>query len=163
MNANLLEKCQVKALVAPGTDMNTAAITGARVGLKNYDRVAVLIDMGTSTGAVVEFTLRQHTAASGGTSKAVAVSNPYYKKVGSADVWTKVEQTSANSVYTLSTDFAGAAGMVCFEILAEDLDVDGGFAFFSVDAADSTAAKLIAAYYVLGSARYAPAYAVATV
>ncbi len=162
-NQYFAEGHQIKAGVAVGTDMNAAAITGARVALKKFDRVAIVIEMGASTGAVASFTLRQHNAASSGTSKDIVVANPYYKKVGAADVFTKVEPTVAAAAYDLSADFAGAAGLVIFEVLGEDLDVDGGFAFASVDVADSTAAKLIAIHYVLCNPRLGPAYNVATI
>lgn len=162
-NELLAEGVQLKALVAVGTDMNTAAITGARVALKNFDKVAIVIDMGSSTAAVVDFTLQQHTAASGGTSKVLATANPYFKKVAPADVFTKVEQTVAASNYVLSADFAAAAGMVVLEVLSEELDVDGGFGFVSLNMADSTAAKIVGAYYILSNPRFQPAYSLPTV
>lgn len=164
MDNELLMECkQIKPVVAVGTDMNAAAITGARVALKNFDKVAIMVDMGASVGAVVDFTLKQHTASSGGTSKVLATANPYFKKVGAADVFTKVEQTSAASNYVLSADFATSAGLVVFEVLSEELDVDGGFSYVSIDMADSTAAKIVGAYYVLSNPRFEPAYGVATV
>lgn len=164
MKNELLMECkQIKSLVAVGTDMNTAAITGARVALKNFDKVAFVVEMGASAGAVVDFTLKQHNAASGGTSKVLATANPYFKKVGADDVFTKVEQTSAASNYVLSADYAATAGIVVFEVLSEELDVDGGFSYVSLDVADSGAAKLIAMQAILSNARYIPAYGVATV
>jgi hypothetical protein len=162
-NKLLVEGHQIKAVVAPGTDMNTAAITGARVGLKAFDKVTVLVDMGSSTAAVVEMTLKQHNASSGGTSKVLSSAAPHFHKVSPADIFTKVEVSSARSLVDLSALFASAAGMVAIEIKSEELDVNGGFNWFSVDFADSTAAKLIAAYYLLGDARLLPAFDVATV
>lgn len=159
MKNELFMECQqVKALVAAGTDMNTAAITGARVDFGKCDKIAVIIDMGASVGATVQFTLKQHNAASGGTSKVLASANPYFKKVGAATYFTKVEQASAASLYDLSADFAASAGLVVFEVLSEELDVDGGFTHFSVDVADSGAAKLVAAHYICSNMRYCPAY-----
>lgn len=159
MKNELFMECQqVKSLVAAGTDMNSAAITGARVDFSKCDKIAVVIDMGTSVGATVQFTLKQHNAASGGTSKVLASANPYFKKVGAATYFTKVEQTSAASLYDLSADFAASAGLVVFEVLSEELDVDGGFTHFSVDVADSGAAKLVAAQYICSNMRYCPAY-----
>lgn len=162
-NAFLMEKCQIKSGVAVGTDMNTAAITGARVALKKFDRVAIVIEMGASTGATVQFTLRQHNAATSGTSKNLVIDNKYFKKVGAADIFTQVEPTSAAALYDLSTDYAGAAGIVVFEVLSEQLDVDGGFAFVSVDCADSAAAKLISIKYILKDSRVGSAHDVVTI
>lgn len=156
-NAALLEKLNIKAMEP--VDMNTAAITGARISMKESDRVAIVCNMGDSVAAVVDFTLKQHNAASGGTSKVLAVANPYFKKVGAATSFTKVEPTVAASNFVLSSDFAAEPGMVVFEVLAADLDINGGFTHLSIDAADSTAAKLISIEYVSHEVDKKPAYA----
>lgn len=153
----LMEKQNIKLATVP-VDMNTAAITGARVGLAKADRVAIVCQMGDSTAATVQFTLRQHNAATAGTSKDLSVANPYYHKVAAATSFTKVQPTSAAALYDLGTLFANDEGIVVFEVLGENLDVDGGFAWVSVDVADSGAAKILAACYVLSDVRYAPAY-----
>lgn len=142
-------------------DMNTAAITGARTKIAKGDRLAFVVNMGGSTAALVQMTLRQHNAASSGTSKDLSVANPYYKKVGAATSFTKVEPTSAAALYDLSSDFAGAAGMVVLEVLAEDLDINNGYAWVSLDMADSTAAKLVSVVHVLGKVKEKPAYSIA--
>lgn len=152
-----MEEKQIKVAFAP-VDMNTAAITGARIGMAKGDRVAIVISMGTSTAATAEFTLKQHSAASGGTSKVVAVANPYYHKAGAATVFTKVIPGSAASAYDLSSLFAADGGVVVFEVLGENLDVDGGFAWVSVDVTDSAAAKLGSGMYVMGAMRFGPGY-----
>lgn len=141
MNAFKMEVENLKVVGGP-VDFNTAAITGERVSMKACKRVAFICQMGDSTSAVVEFTLKQHNAASSGTSKALTVMNPYFHKVGAATSFTKVEPTVAASVYTLSTLFADEPGVVVFEVLAEDLDTNNGFAWVSVDVTDSTAAKI---------------------
>lgn len=152
-----MEHHNIKPVSVP-VDMNTAAITGARVGLAKADRCAIVCHMGDSTAALVEFTLQQHTAASGGTSKALTVANPYFHKKAALDVFTKVTPAAAASVYDLSTIFANDEGLVVFEVRGEDLDVDNGFAYVSVNVADSTAAKILSANYVLSDVRFAPAY-----
>lgn len=146
-------------LVSVPVDMNTAAITGARIGMAKADRIAIILAMGTSTAAVVDITLKQHNAATAGTSKDLSVANPYYKKIAAATSFTKVVPTAAAANYVLSADLAADSGIVVFEVNGEDLDVDGGFAWISVDIADSTAAKLLGATYVASSTRFLPAYA----
>lgn len=157
MEGLLLEKKQVKAVMAP-VDLNTAAITGARVAMAKGEKCAVVLSMGASVGATVQVTLKQHDAAVGGTSKVLAVKNPYFKKVNADTIFTKVEPTVAASLYDVSADFAANAGMLVLEVLAEDLDVNGGFTHFSVDIADSGAAKLGAGVYVLSEMKNVPAY-----
>lgn len=157
MNQFLMEKCNLKVASLP-VDMNTVAITGARVNVAKGDRVAFIQVMGTSTAAVVEFTLRQHNAASSGTSKDLSVDNPYYVKAAAATSFTKVQPGSATALYALSTTFAADSGIVVFEILGDQLDVDGGFSYVSVDVADSTAAKLLSSLYLMHDCRFNPAY-----
>ena len=152
-----MEQHNIKPVSVP-VDMNTAAITGARVGLSKADRVAIVCHMGDSTAAVTEFTLKQHTAISAGTSKNLSITNPYYHKKAALDVFTKVTPGSATAVYDVSSIFANDEGIIVFEVLGEDLDVDGGFAFISVDVADSTASKILSAVYVLSDVRHSPAY-----
>lgn len=161
-NIGLIEESQVKQIVAPGTDMNAAAITGARVALKDFEKATIMILMGTSVGAVVQATLRQHNAASGGTSKDLEVINAHYYKAGAADIFTKVEPTAARALIDASAQFAADEGILAVEVRSEDLDNDNGFHWLSVDLADSTAAKLVAGVVILGEPRRQPAYNVAT-
>ncbi len=155
-NANLAEVKGLKQAFAP-KDLNGAATTGSRISLKEGDRVAVVISLGTSTGAAVVATLRQHDAATSGNSKDLAVANHYFHKAGAATAFTKVEPTVEAADYTLSSLFAAAGGIVVFEVEASQLDINGGFSHFSVNLNDSTAAKLASAVYVL-NADGAPAY-----
>lgn len=158
MNKYFMENAQIKAVSVP-VDMNTAAITGERVALAKGEKCAIILSMGDSTSAVVEFTLKQHNAASAGTSKALAVANPYFVKAAAATYFTKVQPTTSESVYTLSTTFADEPGIVVFEVKGEDCDSEGGFNWISVDVTDSTAAKILGSVYVLEDLKNLPAYA----
>lgn len=140
MEAFLLEKFNMSTGLVP-VDLNTGANTGLRVSMKGAKRVTFAVIMGASTAAVTDFTLQQHNAASAGTTKVLSVANPYYKKVSSATKFTKVVPSSAASNY-VPTDFASLGGIIVFEVLAEDLDVENDYAWVSLDIADSTAAKL---------------------
>lgn len=152
----LLEKQNVKSAIVP-VDLDVAQ-TGARISLAKGNRVAVIINVGASTAAVLEVTLKQHTAASAGTTKDLEVALPYYYKTAAQTVFTKVDVETATAEFDLSTLFASAAGTIVFEVEAQDLDVNGGFTHFSVDIADTTAAKLGSAVYVLSECRNLPAY-----
>ena len=155
----LLEQVNLKAAVP--VDMDAAAFAGPRVSLKEGYRLAIICNMGDSVGAAVTFTLKQHNAASGGTSKDLEVANLYYKKAGAATSFTKVEPTVAAAAYNLAADFAAQEGIVVFEVLAEDLDVEGGFTHVSIEAADSGAAKLLSVVHVLHNVKHKPAYEIA--
>lgn len=160
MSANKLfaEEVIVKADVP--VDMNTAAFVGSRCAMNKGCKLAIVLNMGDSVGAVVDFTLKQHTAAVGGSSKVLAISNPYFKKAGADTSFTKVEvsETAPASNYVLSADFAAQEGIVIFEVLESDLDINNGYAYISIEAADSTAAKLLSASYLVCEAYVKPAY-----
>lgn len=158
INENLLEAYCIKQVSEPKA-MNGAAIVGARIALKPFHRIALVLSFSDSVGAVVDFTLKQHDAAAAGTSKVLAVAAPYYHKVGAATSFTKVSQAVAASNYVLSPLLAAEPGVVVIEILPEDLDVNGGFTHFSVDFVDSTAAKVVGAMYI-GLPNTKPAYSV---
>jgi len=158
-NAYFMELHGAKQAFAP-VDLNTAAITGARIGMKNGDRLAIVLSFGASVAATVQVTLRQHDAAVGGTSKDLVVANKYYHKAGAAEVFTQVEPTVAAALVDASAIFAADAGILVLEVLAEDLDVNGEFSHVSIDVADSGAAKVGAALYIV-NADFKPAYEVA--
>lgn len=156
-NVLLLEEKNLKQAFAP-VDLNTAAVVGSRVSMAGADKIAIVISLGASTGAAVEIALKQHDAASSGNTKALAVSNPYFHKAGSATKFTKVEQTVDEDTYDLASLFAADGGVVVFEVLAEDLDVNNGYSHISVNVADSGAAKVGGGMYVLSNLRNEPGY-----
>lgn len=158
MEAFLLEKMNGANGLVP-VDLNTGANTGLRISMKGNKRITFLVNMGASTAAVTDFTLQQHNAATAGTSKALSVANPYFKKTSAVTVWTKVVPSAAASNF-VPTDFASLAGQIAFEVLAEDLDVEGDFAWASLDIADSTAAK-IGSVVAIVEPKSKPGYAVA--
>lgn len=158
MNMGLLEFANLKQ-IAPIADLNAAATTGARVNLADYERLAVILSFNSGlTGPSVIASLRQHNAASGGTSKALAIKTPYYYKAGAATVFTKVEPSVAADSFDLSSVFDTNGGILVFDIAAEDLDGDAGFAFASLDLPDAGVAKLGYGLYLAHDANHKPAY-----
>lgn len=157
MEAFLLEKLNAAIGLVP-VDLNTGANTGLRISMKGVKRITFVVAMGASTAAVTDFTLQQHNAASAGTTKVVATTNPYYHKTSAATVFTKVVPGSAVS-NIVPTAFASLGGLIVFELLAEDLDVENDFAWCSLDIADSTAAKLGTIVAIAHYVDKKPAYA----
>ncbi len=161
MNANFMFSNNIKLAHLP-VDLNTAAVTGARVKLDKGERLAIVCAMGDSTAATsVQFTLRQHNAASAGTSKDLLSAAPYYHKVAAATVFTKVVPTVAAALKDVTSLFANDEGTVVIEVLPEELDVNNGFAWVSVDIADAGAAKIGATFYVIVDSEYKPAFSIA--
>lgn len=157
MEGFLLEKLNIK-LANPPVDGNTAAIVGARVSMAKGERVTFLAFLSASTAAVGVFALKQHNAASSGTTKALSIMNPYFYKLGAATVFTKVEPVAAADTYDLSTLLATDGGIVAFECLQEDLDVDNNFSHVSINMDDTTAAKVVALAYIVHPSKRNPAY-----
>ena len=157
MNGYLIEQNQIKKAFSV-VDLNTAAVVGNRVDASKAHAFAVVVELGASVGATVELTLKQHTLAVGGTSKVLPVVGAYYYKKDADAAFTKVELAAETSLFDLSTLFAADAGIVVLEIKASDLDVNNGFAFLSVDVADSAAAKLASGLVVAHAMKYCPAY-----
>lgn len=157
MERFLMEAKNLKVGLVP-VDLNAGANTGLRVPMANVKRLAFLIITGTSTAAVMTWNFLQHDAASSGNSKALAISNPYYIKHGAATVFTRTVPGAAADTYDIATQFAADGGLAVFEVLAEDLDIENGFAWVSLSALDATAAKL-GAVLVLADSDFKPAYA----
>lgn len=157
MEKFLMEGKTLRTALVP-VDLNAGANTGIRIPMANAKRVAFVVIMGASTAAAVTLNLLQHDAASAGTSKALSTANPYYHKHGSAaNKFTKVVPGSAADTYDLATLFAADGGIVVFEVLAEDLDVENNFAWVSLSAIDATAAK-VGAVLAIVDHDFKPAY-----
>lgn len=158
MNEFLMEAKNIKVALVP-VDLNTAANPGARIKIDAGDRISYVLTMGDSTTATaITFAIKQHDAASAGNSKALSIANPYYHKAAALTSFTKVVPTSASDAIDLTSTFADEPGTVVIEILGENVDVDGGFAWVSVDLTDAGAAKLGAALYIVSDLRYKPGY-----
>lgn len=157
MERFLMEGRTLRTGLVP-VDLNAGANTGLRVPMKNAKRISLVVIMGASTAAVVTLNLLQHDAASAGNSKALSIANPYYHKHGSAaDKFTRVVPGAAADTYDLATLFAADGGIVVFEVLAEDLDVENNYGWVSLSALDSTAAK-VGAVLAIVDHDYKPAY-----
>lgn len=157
-NAYLGENKGLKIGVLPA-DLNTSGATGERVFLKEGKRLAIVVQMGDSTGATAEFTLRQHDAATSGNSKDLSIDNPYFHKAGAATSFTKVEPSAAAATYDLSSIFAAEEGIVVFEVVEDQLDVENGFGYVSVNITDPAAAKVMGVLYVM-EMENKPAYSI---
>lgn len=152
MSSLFMETNSVKAAAIPQD--NVAAITGSTVKLQDFYAVAIKVNLGASTGAAVDLTLKQHD---GTTPKALDMVNPYFKKVAAETVFTKVDAPNADTL-DLAADFADDSGMVVIEVLAEDLDRNNGYHSVSLDLGAATVAKIVAVEYVMYKSRFNPAY-----
>lgn len=145
-NEYLAEGAVVKQGIIPQS--NLGALTGARFGMEDSSRLAIVISLGATSGAAVDVALQQHDAASAGNSKALAVSNCYYYKADADTSFTKVEVSSDTSDYDLAAIFADVGGIVIFEVLGEDLDVNNGFNHVSANLGAAGVAKIVSSLYL---------------
>jgi len=158
MEAFLMEKLNIKKFADP-QDGSAANIVGGRVDMSKQERVAFVLLVAAAAGSVV-LNMKQHNAASGGTTKALAIQNSYFHKVGTAGVFTRVEPSADSDVIDASTAFGANSGILVVEVLQEDLDVNGGFTHMSVELVDTGAvAKVVAGMYFCHACRDLPAYA----
>lgn len=135
-------------------DSQAGAMTGKRVALVNASGLTVVVFKGAGVGTDHPvITVKQHTAASGGTTgnaPAEAVAAVYAKSETALDndeSWTDITPAPANPV--ISTTLAASQAIIAIEVNAKKLT--DGYTHVSVDIADTGAAgaQLLGALYIL--------------
>lgn len=134
-------------------DTQSGATTGKRISLQNAGGCTILVAKGAGTaGDDPAFTLKQHTAYTGGTSADLDVISYYYVKQETAldndESWSKVTQT-ADAQVTGNGTSAESQALYVFEVDAAQLS--DGYTHISLDLADTGAAgaQLASAVYIL--------------
>lgn len=158
-NQEFLESHDIIPAFMP-VDLSTAAHTGDRVNLKNYERcVFVLLASIGTAGDDPVISAQQHDAASSGNSKALNFTRIRHK-VGATDIdaigqFSLVEQAADASYDSATIDSAENESLIAIEVQASDLDTDNGFTFVSFDVADvGSNAQLGTGFYILQGAGY---------
>ncbi|HTS05689.1 MAG TPA: hypothetical protein VMP68_08905 [Candidatus Eisenbacteria bacterium] len=129
------------------SDLAAGANTGKRIHLMNYQTVdfVILLNPHSAGTDSVAIALKEHTAASSGTSTALAaIGDVYYKSTASAlagtEAWSFLDNRSGgvkqNTLTLANTGIVPAANqaIVVFSVEADSLDA--GYAWVSVDIAD---------------------------
>lgn len=156
-NVDLAEQVQIVSGFLP-VDLSGGANNGDWVSMKGYERCSIILFKGAGTaGDDPTLTLQQATDVAGtGAKDLVAIDRVYVKQdtvLTAIANFTKTTQTAATD-YTDATSAEDAAIWVV-DILAEDLDVDGGFDCIQASVADvGINAQLGACLYLLWPARY---------
>lgn len=135
----------VLSVIVP-IDLADGANSGHRIHLQNYGAVTFCGYVGAgSAGEAVNFNVQQHDAASSGNSKDLDAIDTYYQKeeatLDGDETWVKVTQTAGEHVTDADWDDANQV-LVAFTVRAEDLDVDNGYEWVSVDVADTGTAHI---------------------
>lgn len=160
----LLEQIQIHPIwpahVVDDGDDDTVA-TGDYVSLKDYENLLVLILFGdgTATSGDIDIEVYQATDHEGTGVKALDAleTGRIYSKVHATSLaavgqWTKETQATADEIYDDDTS-GEKLGMIACEIMASDLDADGGFDHVRVDLDTIESAKLVCGAYILGGAK----------
>lgn len=140
----------IGAVIMP-VNLATAANTGKRIHLENYGGVCFvgLLAAGTAAEAPT-FTLRQHTAATSGTSADLDVAATFYTKseasIDGDEPWVQVTQTADAAITNADWDDANEV-IVAVEVHAKDLT--DGYGWVSVDVADTGTAHVGAVVAVM--------------
>ena len=111
---------------------NAADLNGAstvRIKLSESYKIAFLISC-ANVAADLVVNMQQHDAASGGNSKALETAEPYFS--GETQLDAKTERSVKSDAITIS-EVNGQEGIVSVEILAENLDIDNGFEYVSLN------------------------------
>lgn len=128
MERMLSEYCGVKS-GAIETIAASATVETARVGLKEGRKLAIIVNL-ADAASDLSLNVFQHDDVAAGVSKPLILKQSHFKKVGAETVFTKVDAEVSSIV---DAGFNAAAGVVVLEISAEDLDVNGGFGYVSID------------------------------
>jgi len=132
-------------------DLADGANTGHRLNLKNYGGVAIVAYIAVGTAAEAPtITLQEHTAATAGTSQNLVEIATYHEKTELAldgdEAWSTTTQTAAATLTDATWDDAGQS-LIVFEVDAEQLS--DGYAWISVNIADTGTAHLGCVFYVM--------------
>jgi len=98
-----------------------AAFTAKYVSMKLYDRLVIWISTGAWAAGTAAVTLLQATTVTGTSAKALAFLWVWINTAALPDTWVKTAVTS--NTFNLDTANLG----YWIEVVASDLDVDGGF------------------------------------
>ena len=125
-------------------DLGAGTNTGHRIHLMNYGAVTFVGYLATGTAAEnPTFTLREHNAATAGTSQDLAAVDEYFQKqeatLDGDETWTRVAQTAAAAVTDVVWDDANQV-LVAFKVRGEQLT--DAFEWVSVDVADTGTAHI---------------------
>lgn len=142
MNQNFLEKCQVGSVFVPISMDASSGPVSVRVSMENYGRMAFILHAGAGTAAndtTITFT---QSVGAAGSPKALNLAKGYVKQgaaLSAIAAFTEVDLTAG--AYTSGTSGEDQLLWV-FDVLAEDLDIDGGYDHIIATVNDHGAAKV---------------------
>lgn len=159
MSQELLGRGVDISVGAAPADLSAAATTGKRVSLKGAGGVTIVVVKGAGTaGDDPTVTLKQHTAASGGTSANLPIIDHYYLKdaatLAGTETWVKKTQAAAATIADPGGAGTSAEHQQILVIEVDSKSLSDGYSYVSLDVADvGTNAQLGAVLYLLRDLR----------
>lgn len=139
--------------VAP-VSLDAGASTGKRCSLRGAGGVSIVAFLGAAGSGTeaLAFTIKQHTASSGGTTATLDNANVrYYTKLATTLAGSETWSTAASptsGVVTVAGADAAKQGIVVIEV--DTVNLSDGYRYISLDAADpGTGVRLGAVLYIL--------------
>lgn len=126
---------------AAPVDLSAAAVTGKRVSLKGCGGLTILVFKGAGTaGDDPTVTLKQHTAASSGTTSNLAIIDHYYLKdattLAGTEAWTRVAQSAAATIVDPGGAGTSAEHQQIIAIEVDAAQLSDGYTHVSLDVGD---------------------------
>ncbi|RSN26501.1 hypothetical protein DMC63_01305 [Streptomyces sp. WAC 05977] len=159
MSQELLGRGVDISIGAAPVDLSAAAVTGKRVSLKGAGGVTIVVVKAAGTaGDDPTVTLKQHTAASGGTTANLAIIDHYYLKdavaLAGSETWTKKTQAAAATIADPGGAGTSAEHQQILVIEVDSKSLADGYSYVSLDVADvGTNAQLGVVLYLLRDLR----------
>lgn len=138
------------------TDLTSGDANGDWASMENYDSATLLIALGDGTANEDPvITIRQATSAAGAGAKTIA-SAVIYGHVAAAEATVTGDVMALLSSDGDYTNSGEEAALLRCEVLADELDVSGGFKYIGFSASDpgNSGTKNCSAIYVLQGARH---------
>lgn len=150
---------QPRMILAPSASTTAAANAGDWVDMAEYDSALMMI--GCDPGAAGDdfaVNFRQGRTNTGTGAKDIVPRRVYRAEAAALSVGTAFAEVAPSTQDSLTNAVlldGDQANLVIAEFTADELDVEGGYHYINFGHTAGAAAKLIAAFVVLGGARYA--------
>ena len=157
MNPNLKLIQQIPAVsVRTPVDINGAGLVPVYIAAKYNSRFAFVVAVGALASATtITLTVKQATDAAGAGAKALTLGagNVFAGLTGEMLAAADAKVTAGNVVLTTAAD---ANSLVVIDVATENLDVNGGFCYVGLYAADPAKSALVGVVALpFGTQRYA--------
>lgn len=160
MEALFMEKATVKAVTGP-IDLDAGANTGGRIDMQKFKRCTfIIVAAAGTTPSSHTASFQQHDAVSAGNSASLSLALPWFHKVDTATVYTKVEPTVAAASFDIDSVVGDTKFVAVFEVKQEEIDMALG-RWISCNVTDAGGAQIGTVIAIPHEPVFYPAYPIA--